>query len=1057
MSGIMDDETLRVYVQESREHLETIETDLLAIESQGKEIDDELINKVFRAAHSIKGGASFLSLDTIKELAHKIENVLDMIRHLQLIPTSNVVNTLLSAFDHLGMLLDKAAESNDLDIQEHIAALEGITLSSLAPEAQESSRREIQIEHPAVPITFTITEFDLKQFLRGGKILYILKYDLIKHIHRQNKVPFDVINLLKDVGIIIDITLSLAEVGDLDSKELCTCFPMYVLFSSIIEPDLISSVVGLPEGNIHAVSEQTAAKQAAVAQPASTAEHAAPENSQPAETPSPQEDSVPAFVKTPLPKNGDRPKAAASSQPETLRVHVEVLNQLMNRAGELVLARNQLLQALSTWEKKNVITAGQRVDLVTSELQEIIMLTRMQPVGNIFNKFPRVVRDMSHQLGKEIVLELEGGEVELDKTIIEGLADPLTHLVRNSADHGIELPEIRKKNGKPPTGRIVLRAFHESGQVIIEIEDDGKGLDPEMILANALKKNIISPDQLEGMTERDKINLIMLPGFSTAEKVTEVSGRGVGMDVVKTNLDKLGGHIDIKSDVGKGTIISIKLPLTLAIIPSLLITSCGHRFALPQVNVGELIQIPANEIRHRIESIGGAEVLILRGDLIPLLNLHDVLSLQPTYLDRQSGQKKPDRRATMIDKRLAGKEPDPPPENAGEAGQEEDTPERRHRRESDINIVVVQAGSFKYGLVVDAMHDTAEIVVKPLGRHLKHCRVYAGATIMGDGHVALILDVPGLAQTADLKPISESDRAAYKESKFASGKEGAIKQTLLLFRNGQEEQCGVPLHLVLRVEQIKQDDIEIKGGKKVIQYRGGTLPVFALEEAANVEMLEAREQLNVIIFVVAGHEVGLLSVPPLDILDVDLALDEMTLRQPGIQGSAIIRDQTTLLIDIFGLMQILNPNWFEERKGSGSPELHQEEQPGKSDGAFIILLAEDSNFFRAQVKQFVEDEGYVVMEARDGVEAWEYLQAHQVDLVLTDIEMPRLNGFELTRQIKTDERFAHIPVIALTSLAGEEDVEKGKKAGIDDYQIKIDKENLLQGIYRFARKNRQQA
>ncbi|PKN30515.1 MAG: hybrid sensor histidine kinase/response regulator, partial [Deltaproteobacteria bacterium HGW-Deltaproteobacteria-20] len=314
------------------------------------------------------------------------------------------------------------------------------------------------------------------------------------------------------------------------------------------------------------------------------------------------------------------PKApkSAIAQPDSLRVHVSLLEDLMNLAGELVLSRNQLMQAISSGAIHQIEVAGQRIDLVTSELQETIMLTRMQTVGNIFNKFPRVVRDLARTLGKEMDLQLEGNDVELDKTIIEGLGDPLTHLVRNSADHGIEMPDVRVKAGKPAMGTIVLKAYHEAGQVIIEIVDDGGGLDTEKIVAKALSRGLISPDQAKSMSDKEKANLIFLPGLSTAEQVTDVSGRGVGMDVVKSNLDQLGGQVDIETERGKGTTIRIKLPLTLAIIPSLLVSVGQERYAIPQVNVDELLRIPVDQITERVELVGDAEVLLLRGELIPL-------------------------------------------------------------------------------------------------------------------------------------------------------------------------------------------------------------------------------------------------------------------------------------------------------------------------------------------------------------------------------------------------------------------------------------------------------
>ncbi|NQU63178.1 MAG: chemotaxis protein CheW, partial [SAR324 cluster bacterium] len=495
-----------------------------------------------------------------------------------------------------------------------------------------------------------------------------------------------------------------------------------------------------------------------------------------------------------------------------------------------------------------------------------------------------------------------------------------------------------------------------SGQVIIEIEDDGKGLDADKLAEKAVSKGIITEEQMTAMSSIEKTNLIMLPGFSTAEKVSNISGRGVGMDVVKTNLDRLGGQVELVSKVDQGTTIRIKLPLTLAIIPSLLVENRGERFALPQVNVGELLRVPASEIREKIEKVGEADVLKLRGELIPLLQLNNVLKLDQTYYDQKIGVFRPDRRAELIDLRESfDQEADKP---KSEPVKQDDVSERRTHPTADVSIVILRVGALRFGLVVEKVHDTVEIVVKPLGRHLKNCEVYAGATIMGDGHLATILDVAGLGKYTNLRSMADkTNKIPEKEKEEVI--EGSTHQTLLLFHNGPDELCAVPLHLVLRLEQIDTDKIQIKGGRKVIQYRGGNLPVFALEEVASVEMLEERPQLTVIIFVVAGKEVGLLTIPPLDVVEQDLVIDEYTLKQPGISGSTIINGETTLLVDIFDFMKILNPEWFEQRGlVETAPSLDVESGRENSNSVKPILLSEDSMFFRVQVKQLMESEGY---------------------------------------------------------------------------------------------------
>jgi len=719
------------------------------------------------------------------------------------------------------------------------------------------------------------------------------------------------------------------------------------------------------------------------------------------------------------------PKACKSNmiQPDSLRVNVSLLEDLMNLAGELVLSRNQLMQAISSNAIHQIEVAGQRIDLVTSELQETIMLTRMQTVGNIFNKFPRVVRDLARTLGKEIDLQLEGNDVELDKTIIEGLGDPLTHLVRNSADHGIEMPDVRVAAGKPAMGTIVLKAYHEAGQVIIEIVDDGAGLNSEKIVAKALSRGLISPDQAKSMSDKEKANLIFLPGLSTAEQVTDVSGRGVGMDVVKSNLDQLGGQVDIETERGRGTTIRIKLPLTLAIIPSLLVSVGQERYAIPQVNVDELLCIPVDQITERVELVGDAEVLLLRGELIPLLYFSNVLGLDVSSCEASH----------MVGEILRG-----------------DKSLKEIRKDgcasAAVNLVVVSAGQFRYGLVVDQLHDSVEIVVKPLGRHFKDCQGYAGATIMGDGHVALILDVAGLGRLGDLSlSIARETVPMGKEAEVSSAQD---KLSLFVFRNTPQEYCAVPLDLVARVELIDAAEIEEVGGRRVIKYRGGTLPVFSLDQATNVNMLDLSGEIIVIVFLMAGHEIGLLAKPPVDAIEAQVAVDGFTLKQPGISGSAVIVDNTTLLVDIYELIQTVQPEWFAVR---GSIESAGD---AGEVGVPHLLLVEDSDFFRNQVKKFIEDDGYTVDVAEDGQVGWNMLDAdpNKYDLVVTDIAMPNMDGFELAQRIRKDKRFALTPIIALTSLAGDEDVARGKAVGIDDYQVKLDKERLLQSVYEWLKR-----
>ncbi len=558
----------------------------------------------------------------------------------------------------------------------------------------------------------------------------------------------------------------------------------------------------------------------------------------------------------------------------TIRVDVGLLDKVMNLVGELVLARNQILQFANRMKDTSFLAASQRLNLITTELQEGVMKTRMQPIGNIWGQFPRTVRDVALGCHKEISIEMEGKETELDKTIIEAIKDPLTHLVRNSVDHGIELPEDRVKAGKDRTGRLILRAFHEGGQVNIEISDDGAGLNAERIRKKAVERAVITAEQATRMTEREIFNLIFLPGFSTAEKVTNVSGRGVGMDVVKTNVEKIGGTVDVQSTLGRGTTVRVKIPLTLAIIPALVVTCSGDRYAIPQVSLLELVRLEADKVAKGIEMVQGAPVHRLRGRLLPLVYLTRVLD-------------------------LPGVE-DP-----------------RAQNRDAVNIVVLQAEGRQFGLVVDQINDTEEIVVKPLGKQLKGVNTFAGATIMGDGKVALILDALGLAQSANV--ISELQNRAIATTEASLGEKSVgNRQTLLLFQTGKNGRMAVPLSLVARLEEFASSKVENTGKQQVVQYRGQIMPLIRISDAVELPESDAQETtvdpqapLQVVVYAEQGRSVGLVVERILDIVDEDVVLDRMAERS-GILGTAVVQKRVTDMLDVRGVVRAAHPGFFAE-------------------------------------------------------------------------------------------------------------------------------------------------
>lgn len=1005
---IEDDEILQGFIEESLEHLADIETDLLAIEEAGENIDEDLVNKVFRAAHSIKGGAGFMGLGGIQDLSHAMENVLGLIRSKKIIPNPEIVNILLLASDQLNNLINDIQNSNDVDLSSHIEPLNAIAEGTFIAEAPAEVAVAIEESPPDNEPTPTQTD-DVS-------------------VESESGIPTET-NTREMEEVAENAEIPSEESASEPVHETISAGSEEVTHETSVEHEVTESTQNTPTTE---VEEDLAVPPTLPATP-STNQATAPGNE----------------------LQAAKAKAAGAGGETSLRVHVSLLDQLMNLAGELVLSRNQLLQTISSEDFRSAETVGQRIDLITSELQEAIMLTRMQPIGNVFNKFPRVVRDLSGKLKKKIDLTIVGKDVELDKTIIESINDPLTHLVRNSVDHGIETADKRRKKGKSETGLVILKAYHEAGQVVIEISDDGKGLDGDALAASAISKGLLTSEQVAVMSEKEKVNIIFLPGFSTASQVTDVSGRGVGMDVVKTNLDKLGGHVDIISEAGRGTTISIKLPLTLAIIPCQIIMTGDERYAIPQVNLEELLRIPASQVKEKVERVGDAEVVRLRGNLLPLIRLADVIGIERTYYDEKDGKVKPDRRRQISDRRGPKHPTFRDSENRSDdksrqegRGEERSGSDRRYAASSALNIVVVSTGAMKYGLIVDKLQDSEEIVIKPLGRHLQQCKGYAGATIMGDGRIALILDVSNLARMAQLTSLDGTDRA----SEVAHAQEESIKskkdkQALLVFRSSEEEQFAVPLNQVERIEKIKRSDIEDLGGKRVMQYRGGSLSLLAIDDVAMVQPLADHDNLLVIVFNIRNRAVGLLAIGPIDAMEISVEIDDVTLRQTGIMGSAIIDKHTTMLVNVFEIVETLFPEWFEDQVVYNN-SMESEKTPP------TLLIAEDSNFFRNQVKAYMTEAGYEVIEAEDGQIAWDLLREHADDITLlvTDIEMPNMDGFELTQKIKTDERYSAMPVIALTTLAGEEDVAKGKAVGIDEYHIKLDKERLMACVHDYVKR-----
>jgi two-component system chemotaxis sensor kinase CheA len=898
-----NDEVFIAFVEESREHLSTLEEDILGLESDGQAINDDLVNKVFRVAHSIKGTAGFLSLDKIKELAHAMESLLGLFRDHQLTPNAELTSLLLKGADHLKAIIFDFDAMDAVDTSATVAALRKIVAEATQAEAAPPPA-------PAPP-----------------------------PIHGE-EIPAE------------------------DER----------------------------------VQETDETKQAAPPEPA-------PPRAAAQET-----------------------AGNAKNESASVRVNLGLLDKLMTLAGELVLTRNALMKKASERDVDAVAGIAQRVDSVTSELQEAIMATRMQSVGAVFTKFKRVVRDLAQKLGKRIELVIKGEEVELDRSIIEAISDPLTHLVRNAADHGLELPEKRVACGKKPVGRLLLAAAHEAGQVVIEISDDGAGIDPQRIAAKAVEKGIITRAQADAMSPKDLIRLIFRPGFSTASQVTEVSGRGVGMDVVLTNLTKVGGTVDVNSRPGEGTRITVKLPLTLAIIPSILVAVGDERFAIPQINLVELVRIAPAEVARRVERLGSSAVMRLREELLPLVRLADVLGMERRFVDPLTGERAPDRRRAIADRRsphLDDPEPADPPDDDRRGGAE--------RRQSAMNVAVVAVGAHRYGLVVDQLLDSEEIVVKPIGSHLADCREYAGATILGDGSVALILDIAGLREVAGLASTQTAiDDAEARRKALARASRDA--HTYLVVRNREQEQFVVPLGMVSRIERFARSSLSEAGGRLAVAYRESMLALLPINALVPGSAIPADAQrLNAVVFKAYGREAAIAVAEILDIVELSTPIDAATHLQPGVMGSVVLDGKISLILDVYGFIDRLLP----EYKNARPPSLA---------GSKRVLIVEDSPFFLKQMKSILTEVGCEVLTAENGEQGLRVLdeQNGAVAIVYTDIEMPRMDGLEMTRRIRADSRFASLPILAVTSLSGDQAEKKGRDAGLTEYLVKLDREQIVE-------------
>jgi len=938
------DELLTEFLTETSEALAVIDNELVRFEQDPN--DKAILQDIFRLVHTIKGTSGFLGLPRLESVTHAGEDVLGMFRDGELQVTPQAVSVILKAIDRVKDIIAGLEESGS-----EPAGDDGALIAELRAIADDDACAAAPAPAaPAPEAPAAATESAPPTDPDGG---FPVAQELLDEVSAAGG---------GNAGVPTD-----AERG----------FP--------VAQELLDEVAGAEtarqsaEGTGEHTEGLPASPQAAEPAP----EAAAPPREQPAV----------AAADAAAPAEAGEPRQAKESAvaAQSVRVNVQLLENLMTLVGELVLTRNQLLQMVRGRDDSEFKVPLQRLDHITTDVQEGVMKTRMQPIKNAWAKLPRIVRDLSMEMDKKIELEMLGGETELDRQVLELIKDPLMHMVRNSADHGLETTAGRLEAGKPETGVITLNAYHEGGHIIIEIKDDGRGVNIDKVKANIIAKELATEAELAEMSDQQITQFIFKAGFSTAERITSVSGRGVGMDVVRTNIEKIGGNVELTSETGKGSRFKINIPLTLAIVSALIVESGGERFAIPQIGVLELVRVSDNS-ENRIETINEVPVLRLRDSLLPLVDLPKLQKLR---------------------------------------GPDDDI---------DITerfVVVSQVGTFTFGLIVDRVFDTEEIVVKPVAPILRQIPIYSGNTILGDGSVIMILDVNGIASSAGAVDMPRHDP---RDSSQEAASSAAERVALLVFRAGGSELRAVPLALVSRLEIIEGSRIEFAHGVPMVQYRERLMPLIATDG----DEITAEGQKNLLVFQEGDRAAGLVVESIVDIVEEVLKV-EITAEQPGLVGTAVIDGKATDVLDVGHYLTKAFPDWFTAAEENGH----------KGGGARRrMLLVDDSPFFRNLMAPLFSVAGYEVITADSADDALRMRDdGADFDVIISDIEMPGTDGFQFAEHVRGDPRWKDVPMVALTSRASEKDRERGRSVGFDDYVAKFDRNKVLDSINRDFRRD----
>jgi two-component system, chemotaxis family, sensor kinase CheA len=1028
------DDLLTEFLTETVESLDNLDVEIVQLEQNPN--DPELLGNIFRLVHTIKGTCGFIGLSRLESVAHAGENVLGNFREGIQEVTPEAVSLILAALDRIKEIvavLEETESEPPGDDKELIARLDAMYRAgkeggAASAAVQTTPAKEVVAETPA-------TETPSAEIPAAGGSIYeragatsaidaAIELMYGKVLADEDLVAlFEGIDMARMQGHTVEYMIKAFGGPDDYFGDALKPFFAQLAQNGFSGPhfnkvgDHLAAAMALLEIDAAVIDDAMMVFAAAEGEFLSGATADAAPAEEEALEPEAEAEVVVEETKSEKTEKSSSKETSVANQ--SIRVNVELLENLMTTVSELVLTRNQLLQMVRHHEDSEFKVPLQRLSHVTTDLQEGVMKTRMQPIGNAWNKLPRIIRDLGNDLGKKIELKMLGADTELDRQVLEMIKDPLTHMVRNSGDHGLEGPEDRVKAGKPETGTVTLNAYHEGGHIIIEIADDGRGINTAKVKEKILANGLASEADVESYSDQQIQQFIFKAGFSTAEKVTNVSGRGVGMDVVRTNIEKIGGQIELRSEEGKGSTFIIKIPLTLAIVSALIVRCGTEKFAIPQLSVVELVRV-SSASDHRIEKVNETPVLRLRDRLLPLVSLPNLLNLGP---DELLNSVKP-RKNQLV----TASENSEPPEQAVTAGKR---PKNQMTDENgDSFIVVAQVGPYTFGIVVDAVYDTEEIVVKPVAPILRNISVYSGNTILGDGSVIMILDPNGIATaTGNISATNPAD-----EENAAVSNAGRNERTaLLVFRAGTDEPKAVPLALVARLEEIDAEKVEISDNQLVVQYRGKLMPLLPVSDGFE-RRTEGRQP--VLVFTDRDRSMGLMVDEILDIVEENLNIEIKTDNQ-GVIGSAIVDGKATEIIDASSYLTRAYHDWFGRTDDAG--------ESGNTSGR--ILLIDDSPFFRNLMAPLLRGAGYEVLTAENADDALTMRDAGEVfDVIVSDIEMPGMDGFDLAREIREKGAWVKTPIVALSSRTSPADIAAGREVGFIDYVPKQDREALLESL-----------